>query len=232
MSSNGVFTTIINLKKGKYEWHFSFSAIDGSFHEVKLVDGNLAYIVVSKVRGEVKEGSFYISRIDYVDEICENCQPEDEMKKLEYKEAEKERDADILFLDRKISLDEFYRDDVIAIIKDPSKRIEIEAQTPWLMPIKEEKIKSAYFKLFPFSWTFLLETTVVNKDWEEILSILYLLGKEPIPEALGYNYPLYLADKVAKFYRDRKMKELDFVISKFPQRYRQFRSIIEKKRRK
>jgi len=231
MSSNGVFTTIINLRKGKYEWSFSFSAIDGSFHEVNLVDGNIAYIIVSKVKGEVREGRFHVSRIEYVDEICENCKPEEEMKKLEYEEAKGEKESDILFLDRKISLDGFYKDNVIAIVKDPSKRVEIEAQTPWLLPIKEEKVRSAYFKLFPFSWVFLLETTL-NKDWEEILSILYLLGKEPIPEALGYNYPLYLADKVAKFYRDRKTKELDFVISKFPQRYRQFRSIIEKNRRK
>ena len=231
MSSNGVFTTIINLKKGKYEWSFSFSAIDGSFHEVKLADGNIVYIIVSKIKGEVRESHFKISRIEYVDEICENCEPEEEMKNLEYEEAKGEKDSDVLFLDRKISLDGFYKDNVIAIVKDPSKRVEIEAQTPWLLPIKEEKVRSAYFKLFPFSWVFLLETTL-NKDWEEILSILYLLGKEPIPEALGYNYPLYLADKVAKFYRDRKMRELDFVISKFPQRYRQFRSIIEKNRRK
>jgi len=231
MSSNGVFTTIINLKKGKYEWSFSFSAIDGSLHEVKLTDGNVAYIIVSKVQGEVKKDKFYISRIDYVDEICENCQPEEEMRKLEYEEAKKENNVDILFLDRKITFDEFYKDNVIAIVKDPSKRVEVEAQTPWLAPTEEGKIKSAYFKLFPFSWVFLVETTV-NKGWEDILPILYLLGKEPVPEALGYNYPLYLADKVAKFYRDKKMKELDFVISKFPQRYRQFRSIIEKNRRK
>jgi len=231
MSSNGVFTTIINLKKGKYEWSFSFSAIDGSLHEVKLTDRNVAYIIVSKVQGEVKNDKFYISRIDYVDEICEDCQPEEEMKKLEYEEAKKESNVDILFLDRKITFDEFYKDNVIAIVKDPSKRVEVEAQTPWLVPTDEGKIKGAYFKLFPFSWVFLVETTI-NKDWEDILSILYLLGKEPVPEALGYNYPLYLADKVAKFYRDKKMKELDFVISKFPQRYRQFRSIIEKNRRK
>lgn len=230
MSSNGVFTTIINLKKGKYEWSFSFSAIDGSLHEIKLYSGNISYIIVAVVEGRVDKDGFSISRINYREKLCEDCKPEDEMRKMEYDEAMKET-TDIVFLDRKISTDGFYKDNVIAVIKDPSERVEVDAETPWILPIKEDKVKSAYFKLYPFSWVFLVETTL-NKEWKEILSILQALGREPVPEALGYNYPLYLADKVAKFYRDKKMKELDFVISKFPQRYRQFRSIVEKNRKK
>ncbi|QIW23012.1 DNA double-strand break repair nuclease NurA [Sulfolobus sp. S-194] len=232
MSSNGVFTTIINLIKGKYdEWNFSFSAIDGSFHEVQYIGGNLAYVVVSKIEGEVKRNKILTLKIDYEEKICENCKVEDEMREMEYEKA-RNASSDIIFLDRKISIDNFEEDNVIAIVKDPSERISINGETPWLLPVYEKgKIRGAYFKLFPFSWIFLVETTL-NMDWSKILYILYFLGSEPIPEALGYNYPLFLADKVAKFYRDKMVKTLDLFVSKFPQRYRQFRSLIERNRRK
>ncbi|BFH73174.1 DNA double-strand break repair nuclease NurA [Sulfurisphaera javensis] len=218
--------------KGKYgEWNFTFSAIDGSFHEVQYTHGNVAYIVVSKVDGEVVSNKILISKISYEEKICEDCKPEEEMRKMEYEQADKSS-SEILFLDRKISMDEYERENVIAIIKDPSERIEMDYETPWLVPVYTKgKIRGAYFKLFPFSWVFLIETTL-NKNWDEILSVLFTLGKEPIPEALGYNYPLFLADKVAKYYRDKYIKTLDFIISKFPQKYRQFRGIIEKNRRK
>lgn len=232
MSSNGVFTTIINLVKGKYgKWNFSFTAIDGSLHEVQYIGGNIAYIIVSRVEGEVIDNRIKISKINISDKICENCKPEEEMRILEYEEANKSN-SDILFLDRKISMDNYAKENVIAIVKDPSERQEISSETPWLTPIYEKgKIRGAYFKLYPFTWVFLVETTL-NKNWEEILDILFTLGKEPIPEALGYNYPLFLADKVAKFYRDKNMRSLDLIVSKFPQKYRQFRSIIERNRRK
>ncbi|TRM79879.1 hypothetical protein DJ522_09165 [Sulfolobus sp. F3] len=65
---------------------------------------------------------------------------------------------------------------------------------------------------------------------EKLLSILYIFGKEPVPEALGYNYPLFLADKLVKYYRNKisnsfKLLELEDNI-----RYREFRSLMEKLR--
>lgn len=219
------------MNESKNDLTFTFTAIDGSMHEILYQDGNVGYIVIGKVIGEVSEGKILIRKIDYTEELCENCNVEERMKVLEYEEADKS-DSDIIFLDRMISKDGYVnKNNVIAIIKDPSKRINIEAKTPWLVPIYEGKVRGAYFKIFPFSWVFLVETTF-EKGWNEILSILYMLSQEPIPEALGYNYPLFLADKVAKFYRDKMIKGLDLVVSKFPQKYRQFRSKIERNRRK
>jgi hypothetical protein len=64
----------------------------------------------------------------------------------------------------------------------------------------------------------------------QVLRILRQMGGEPIPEALGYNYPLFLADKLAKLRRDRFKRTMDFLLTRGRVRYRDFRRIVESAR--
>lgn len=76
------------------------------------------------------------------------------------------------------------------------------------------------------------------------LAILDSMGKEPIPEALGHNYPLFLADKRAKVAFEEAASSciagVDLEIAKsrldqqilFQGKYRQMRSDVEAIRRK
>jgi hypothetical protein len=76
------------------------------------------------------------------------------------------------------------------------------------------------------------------------LAILDSMGKEPIPEALGHNYPLFLADKRAKVAFEEAASScvaaVDLEIAKsrldqqilFQGKYRQMRSDVEAARRK
>ena len=76
-----------------------------------------------------------------------------------------------------------------------------------------------------------------------VVGILYSMGTEPIPEAIGHNYPLFLADKKAKWIRDEKSKtcaaavELEVARSKLDQQllyernFRDYRSATESKRK-
>jgi hypothetical protein len=76
------------------------------------------------------------------------------------------------------------------------------------------------------------------------LAILASMGDEPIPEALGHNYPLFLADKRAKVAFDEAasscLAAVDLEIAKsrldqqilFQGKYRQMRSDVEAARRK
>lgn len=72
-----------------------------------------------------------------------------------------------------------------------------------------------------------------------VLGILQSMGSEPIPEALGHNYPLFLADKKAKWLESEAAKactaavELEVARSKLDQqilyesRFRDYRNSVE-----
>ena len=229
MSDNGVLTTIITLSEVKNK-QYSFKAIDGSFYDLRTREGEVGYITLGIVKGRVIGQDFIIDEILHEEKFCEKCNPEEEMRKMEYEEAMKSDDVDIVFMDRKLSFDKIpVPNNVIAIVKDPQNVEDVEGKEPWLKEAYViDGIRGAYFKLFNFSWVFLLETTS-SLPWDEILSILYTLGREPIPEALGYNYPLFLADKVAKYYRDKGSRVIN--ILKINASYRAFRSIIERNRK-
>ncbi len=76
-----------------------------------------------------------------------------------------------------------------------------------------------------------------------VMGILQSMGSEPIPEALGHNYPLFLADKKAKWLEEEARKactaavELEIARSKLDQqilyesRFRDYRTGIEAKRK-
>ncbi|GEM_PF-511452 len=78
---------------------------------------------------------------------------------------------------------------------------------------------------------------------ELVLAILYCMGQDPIPEALGHNYPLFLADKKAKSIESEAERacvsaiELEVARSKldqqilFEDRFRDYRDLIERKRK-
>ena len=76
-----------------------------------------------------------------------------------------------------------------------------------------------------------------------IMAMLYEMGKEVVPEALGHNYPLFLADKKAKSILEETRQaylgavaiemaksDLDQQVL-FSRRFRDYRSQIEGKRR-
>ena len=75
------------------------------------------------------------------------------------------------------------------------------------------------------------------------MSILFQMAGEVIPEALGHNYPLFLADKKAKFVlqqnREAYVGAVQFELAKseldqqvlFSQRFRDYRSQVEARRR-
>ena len=76
-----------------------------------------------------------------------------------------------------------------------------------------------------------------------VMGILCSMGKEPIPEALGHNYPLFLADKRAKIAETEAKRtcsaavELEISKSKLDQqvlyerRFRDYRAAVESNRR-
>ncbi len=77
-----------------------------------------------------------------------------------------------------------------------------------------------------------------------VMGILHSMGEEPIPEALGHNYPLFLADKRAKVAYEEAARScvaaVDLEITKsrldqqilFQGKYRNLRSEIENSRKK
>ncbi|MGI0081403.1 MAG: hypothetical protein ACRECH_17500, partial [Nitrososphaerales archaeon] len=76
-----------------------------------------------------------------------------------------------------------------------------------------------------------------------VMGILCSMGKEPIPEALGHNYPLFLADKRAKIAETEAKRTcaaaVDLEISKskldqqilYERRFRDYRAEVESSRR-
>jgi hypothetical protein len=75
------------------------------------------------------------------------------------------------------------------------------------------------------------------------MSILFEMSGEVVPEALGHNYPLFLADKKAKFVLQQSRKAylgaVDVEMAKsdldqqvlFSQRFRDYRSQVESQRK-
>ena len=153
------------------------------------------------------------------------------MRKLEYELANKIH-ADVIFMDRKFSMDEklgmIIPRNSIGIIKDFDREgVKVDENPPWITIDKEGGFYSGYFRIT--NWIFRYETNLEDMNLLECL--IYCLSLEPIPEALGYNYPLFLADKLVKYYRDKYAKVLDFTNNKELSRYRDFRRIVEHVRR-
>lgn len=235
ISDNGDFITIIRLSKEDFKFlPLRIVAVDGSFHEVYISGRKLSYIVISSVISRLDGKRFTIESIDVKDELYEYESPEEEMRKMEYDVANS-LDYDIIFLDRLLSLDEEKGMKIpknsIGIVKDFDYTVRNKLNNlenpPWLV-VKDDK--TGYFKLLQHSWVFLVNKAI-KMDWEDLLKLLTIFGNEPIPEALGYNYLLYLADKASKYYRDVMASTLDLFQFHDLARYRDFRSFIERIRR-
>lgn len=234
LSARVVTSTLIEVNS-KHDNNFSlkFSAIDGTFHEIYTEEGIKTFVVVGEVQGELKGNTISISGIDIMRRISEG-KGEDAMRLAEYEQARKSH-ADLVFMDRKVSFDMVFKVDLperfLAIVKDfdPAKRKSLQEDTkaPWVKVENDDgKLTSGFFRLLPNSWVFMFETNVYSND---ILDTLVSLGSIPIPEALGYNYPLFLADKLVKYYRDKEYKGIELQLS--PSRYRDFRGEVEHLRR-
>ncbi|MEM1621596.1 MAG: DNA double-strand break repair nuclease NurA [Metallosphaera sp.] len=235
ISDSGVSSTVVRLREGSnYVFDLEISAVDGSLHDFFTEEGEKTYVVVATVFFRLRG-----SRLEYlgsrVKEIVSDGNGEDLMRTMEYEEANSLNG--LILMDRKITMDMdlglSIPRSVIGIVKDFDQRernnLDIP-NPPWLIISQDGPIRKGYVKLANHGWIFRVET---NVDWnsEDVLSLLYAMSREPIPEALGYNYPIFLADKMAKFYRDRAKRTLDFLTSKELVRYRTFRSLVEGRRR-
>lgn len=207
------------------------SAIDGSLHEIKSDEGIVSFVIAGAVNF-----TFYEKKLNYVNSVIEtklcNDKGEEIMRRLEYELANK-TEADVILMDRKFSMDKKLGMKIpknsIGIIKDFDRgNINITDEPPWITFDKEdEELYAGYFKIT--NWIFKYETNLGNLDL--LACLIYNLSLDPIPEALGYNYPLFLADKLVKYYRDKYAKVLDFTNNKELSRYRDFRRIVEHVRR-
>ncbi|QGA54741.1 nuclease [Sulfolobus sp. E5-1-F] len=244
MSSNidsGDFSTIVRLRSDKNYFlnrELTFAAIDGTFSDIILEGNKGAYIVIGIVKGRIfKDFKFTIEDISVNDELC-ICEAEKRMRELEYSSM-KENEVDLIFFDRKLSFDKSLGISVpknsIGIVKDfdivKRETLNKIENPPWLIITeKHGDMIYGYFKLFPFSWVFYIESQVFVENQEELLYLIYNLAKESIPESLGYNYPLFLADKLVKYYRNKLSKLLTLNSLQSNIRYREFRSWIERLR--
>ncbi|WP_338600783.1 DNA double-strand break repair nuclease NurA [Sulfolobus tengchongensis] len=238
---SGDFSTIIRLRSEKNYFlnqELTFAAIDGSFSDIFFEDSKGSYVVIGIIKGKIYSNfKFNIENIVVKDEIC-MCDGERRMRELEYMALDT-NNVDLIFFDRKLSLDKSLGISVpqnsIGIVKDFDlsirERLNSIPNPPWLIISKRDNgIIYGYFKLFPSSWVFYIESQVFTENLEELLFLIYNLGKEPIPEALGYNYPLFLADKLVKYYRNKLNKLVSTTSLQSNVRYREFRSWIEKLR--
>ncbi len=214
----------------------SLTAIDGSLHEVYTKEGVISYVVGARVDFKIEGSKLRLIAYEVKDEISEGA-GEEVMRKLEYEMASSS-DADVIFMDRKLTMDAKMGYPIprnaVGIVKDfdPKTRAQLDeefTEYPWLSVEEEGDLVTGYFKLNRVSWVFRVETNF--KDLEGLLSLLYVCGNYPIPEALGYNYPLFLADKVAKLYRDKMQRAVELSVGK-TLKYREFRSLIEGHRAK
>lgn len=207
----------------------SFSAIDGTFHEIFTEEGVRSFVVVGIVKGKVKSSSLDIEEIEISKGIYEGS-GENAMRVAEYEEARKAK-SDIVLMDRKISFDTSLGiippKRYLGIVKDfdPNTRKELQANdhTPWIKSESKSELRQGYFRLYPYSWVFMFETNIL--DDSTLLKVLTIMGNVPVPEALGYNYPLFLADKLVKYYRDKEYRGIELLLS--PSRYRDFRGLVE-----
>ncbi|MFP3218359.1 DNA double-strand break repair nuclease NurA [Acidianus sp.] len=220
-------STIIRLtSSNKCAFNLKISAIDGSLHEINSDEGTISFVISGAANFTLNQG-----RLNYLNSIIEtricNSKGEEIMRELEYKLAN-EINADIIFMDRKFSMDKKLGMKIpknsIGIVKDFNREeVNINEEPPWITINKEEDFYTGYYKIT--SWVFRYETNLDNLELLQCL--IYNLSQEPIPEALGYNYPLFLADKLVKYYRDKYAKVLDFTNNKELSRYRDFRRIVE-----
>ncbi|EZQ01885.1 hypothetical protein CM19_11675 [Candidatus Acidianus copahuensis] len=227
MSERGVSITFIKLLKlDKYPFD-RIVAIDGSLHEVVTDEGKVSIVVAVGVIFSLTNMRM-ISNI--VKETIVEGEGEEVMRNMEYNLAN-ELGTDLVLMDRKISMDVRLGipNRVIGIVKDfeQKKRASLNSYPPPWIGIEEKdgEIVRGYFNFL--RWTFMFETNV--DDLQLVSSLLYSLSEEPIPESLGYNYPLFLADKLAKYYRDRRSKGMDYIWKNI--KYRDFRSMIENGRK-
>ncbi|BCU68568.1 hypothetical protein HS7_20050 [Sulfolobales archaeon HS-7] len=218
----------------------SFSAIDGSFLTEEYIDSRICYITVGIVRGRVVENTFEINKVAYDVNVMECSSEDEEMTKMEYKQMTNET-SDIIFMDRKLSFDIkrgiVPSNKVVGIVKDfrtsvffQNDRIYLSniANAPWITSqTTYEGIKTGFFRLTDITWVFMYQN-MTDLEPSQLLYLLSVLGNEPVPEALGYNYPLFLADKIAKYY----LKEGKAILKRENDkiRYRDFRSAVEVQR--
>jgi len=218
----------------------TFSAVDGSYYSVITLEGKECYVVVGLVRGKVDNSRFEISSVDYV-EVMEPCEDEEEsMAQLEYSVAYSEK-ADLILMDRMFTYDQGRGlsppPNSLGIVKDfrgsgENYRRELTALggTPWItQEFQVRGVNRGFFRLCEVCLPFMYER-VKDLSPGETLKLLTIMGMEPVQEALGYNYPLFLADKVAKHFRWRGKRLLDF-ISAQRRSYREFRNSVEELRR-
>ncbi|MCG3107977.1 hypothetical protein L3N51_00252 [Metallosphaera sp. J1] len=221
--------------ENNYVFDMEISAVDGSLHDFFTEEGKKSYVVVATVFFRLK-GSRLVYLGSRIKEAVSNEDGEEVMRRMEYEEANSL--SGLLLMDRKITMDMSLGlsipHAVIGIVKDfdQKERSSLNIPNPpWLLMSQlQGPVSTGYIKLATHGWTFRVETNL-KWDPERILALLYAMSREPIPEAFGYNYPLFLADKMAKFYRDRAKRTLDFLYTKELVRYRTFRSIVEGKRR-
>jgi hypothetical protein len=227
-------STFIKLDSNiSYSFKLTLSAIDGSLHEIPTAEGTISYVIAGTVNFTINKGKLIFNNYSIIDNVYEGS-GEEFMRKMEYDLANS-LNSDIILMDRKISMDKEKNmkipKNTIGIVKDFDPKIRSKLnynEYPWLLVNKENSdILSGYFKLNKYSWTFYFESNIIEP--EKILQLLYICGEYPIPEALGYNYPLFLADKLVKYYRNKMEKAVDISKGKLLE-YREFRSIIETSR--
>ncbi|MEW9491930.1 MAG: DNA double-strand break repair nuclease NurA [Candidatus Aramenus sulfurataquae] len=219
-----------------HSFKLSLAAVDGSLHEVYTREGVLSYVVGARVDFTLEGERLKFSSYDVKDDLVEG-QGDEAMRRLEY-ELANSSNAEVVLMDRKLTMDAEKGYSVpkraIGIVKDfdPKVRAQLDDtfnEYPWLLVEKEGELTTGYFKLNRVSWVFRVETNFKNS--EEVLSLLYVCGNYPIPEALGYNYPLFVADKVVKLFRNRMQRAVELGVGK-TLKYREFRSLIEQHRAK
>jgi hypothetical protein len=219
-----------------HSFKLSLTAVDGSLHEVYTKEGVFSYVVAAKVDFMLEGERLKFSSYEVKDDLVEG-QGDEAMRRLEY-ELANSSNAEVVLMDRKLTMDVEKGYSVpkhaIGIVKDfdPKVRAQLDGtfnEYPWLLVEKEGELTTGYFKLNRVSWVFRVETNFKNS--EEVLSFLYVCGNYPIPEALGYNYPLFVADKVVKLFRNRMQRAVELGVGK-TLKYREFRSLIEQRRAK
>jgi NurA domain. len=208
-----------------------FAALDGSLHNVKTDEGDISYVVVAVIYGNLWDGGFKVTGMKTVDGTFRGS-GEEEMRRMEYFQAAQEQ-VDLILMDRMLSMDVELGlpENVVAIVKDfPGRdKLNQNVEVPWLILEEGRVPQRGYFKLRRTSWIFMTEWTKGLAPGQ-VLRILRQMSGEPIPEALGYNYPLFLADKLAKLRRDRFKRTMDFLLTRGRVRYRDFRRIVESAR--
>ncbi|BBD72868.1 hypothetical protein HS1genome_1257 [Sulfodiicoccus acidiphilus] len=208
----------------------SFAALDGSLHTVKTDEGELSYVVVAIVYGQVDNKGFRLTGLSSVDSMFQG-NGEDAMRRMEYAQASLEQ-VDLVLMDRMLSRDAQLGlpANAIAVVKDfPGRERFLGREVPWMVEDPTTAPRRAFFKLRKSSWIFMTEWTK-QLSAGQVFRLLRVMGNEPVPEALGYNYPLFLADKLAKFKRDKFKRTMDFLLTRRQVRYRDFRRIVESAR--